>query len=158
MATPAPVENPPPRLWRMWLLCAVSGVGLFGLACVALPDAIAAFFNLLVFGRTWLPPEFGSAVAPYLSFVYGVLGAVMLGWAVLMAMVVEGPFRRARGLADDRPALRGLVRGRHHLVAGHRLLAERGAQRGLRAGLRDPAGRDLAALPPALSGRAQARW
>lgn len=92
--TAAADHREPPRLWRLWLQAAVAGVGLFGLACVVLPDAIAAFFNLLVFGRTWLPPEFGTAVVPYLSFVYGVLGAVMLGWAVLMMMVVEGPFRR----------------------------------------------------------------
>lgn len=94
MHAPTPDLRQPPRLWRMWLQAAVAGVGVFGLACVALPGAIAAFFNLLVFGRTWLPPEFGAAAAPYLSFVYGVLGAVMLGWAVLMMMVVEGPFRR----------------------------------------------------------------
>lgn len=86
--------NALPRLWHAWLQVAVAGVGLFGLACVVLPDAIAAFFNLLIFGRTWLPPEFGAAAAPYLTFVYGVLGAVMLGWAVLMMMVLEGPFRR----------------------------------------------------------------
>jgi hypothetical protein len=53
-----------------------------------------AFFNVLMFGRSWLPPEYGSAVAPYLAFVYGVLGAVMLGWAVLMLLVLAGPFRR----------------------------------------------------------------
>jgi hypothetical protein len=90
----SPAGGEPPRLWRLWLLSAVAGVGVFGLTCVLLPDVIAAFFNLLIFGRTVLPTGFGLAAAPYLSFVYGVLGAVMLGWAVLMMMVVEGPFRR----------------------------------------------------------------
>ena len=84
----------PPTFWWRWLLAAATGVGVFGLACVLLPDAVQAFFNMLMFGRTWLPPEYGTAVVPYLVFVTGVLGAVMLGWAVLMLLARVGPFRR----------------------------------------------------------------
>jgi hypothetical protein len=84
----------PSLFWWRWLVVATTGVAVFGLACVLLPGTMQAFFNVLMFGRSWLPTEYGAAVGPYLAFVYGVLGAVMLGWAVLMLLVLAGPFRR----------------------------------------------------------------
>ncbi len=80
--------------WWRWLLVAALATGLFGLSMVLLPETLQAFFNLLIFGTTWQPPEFGAAAGGYIGFVYGVLGAVLAGWALTIVLALFGPFRR----------------------------------------------------------------
>lgn len=80
--------------WWRWLLVAALTTGFFGLSMVLLPDTLQVFFNLLVFGNTWLPAEFGAQAGGYIGFVYGVLGAVLAGWALMIVLALLGPFRR----------------------------------------------------------------
>lgn len=80
--------------WWRWLLVAALATGFFGLAMVLLPGTLQVFFNLLIFGNTWLPAEFGAPAGGYIGFVYGVLGAVLAGWALMIVLALLGPFRR----------------------------------------------------------------
>lgn len=77
------------------LLAAVAaGAGVFGLAFVLLPGATEDLFNWMIFGSAASPESFGAEARDYIRFVYGVLGAVLAGWAVLIAAVALGPLRR----------------------------------------------------------------
>jgi hypothetical protein len=75
------------------LLLAAAVVLLFGLSLVLLPEPMQAFFNLVMFGTTWYPPAFGTGAIPYITFLSGILGAVMAGWGVLLLYAVIGPLR-----------------------------------------------------------------
>ncbi len=79
--------------WWRWLVAASVGVLLFGATMVVLPEPTALFFNLLLFATPGGDPALIVA-APYLRFVYAVLGAVMVGWAVALLCLLYGPFRR----------------------------------------------------------------
>jgi hypothetical protein len=92
------------RFWVGWLLAVTAAVTLFGLIMVALPGVAERFFAWMIFGTDVYP--FGpGAVAPlttdpvadpaaYARFVTAVLGAVMVGWGLLMAFVVAIPLQR----------------------------------------------------------------
>jgi len=47
----------------------------------------------MIFGSPGPPPGMTAEAAAYSRFAYGVLGAVMFGWMILAALVVNGPFR-----------------------------------------------------------------
>lgn len=82
------------ELWVRWLLAGTVLAALFGLMMVLAPFATEAAFNWMIFGSPGRPAAIGPAAADYTRFVYGVLGAVMLGWMILAGIVVNGPFRR----------------------------------------------------------------
>jgi hypothetical protein len=92
-----PIEG----LWLRWLLAAAMSALLFGLSMLVLPAQAQVGFNLLLFGTTWHPPTFGPEAVGYIVFVTGILGAVMVGWSVLMLYVIAGPFRRGERAAWD---------------------------------------------------------
>ena len=83
------------EFWRKWLLVVVVAVGLFGAIIliggpVALPGP---------FGRGLYAPFSGRGMPPltlnqFDSWIFGVLGATLIGWAVTMGYIVAGPFRR----------------------------------------------------------------
>lgn len=82
------------RFWWYWLLAAVSGVILFGLALIFLPAQMEQFFNWMLFASPTAVPVQGPAAVDYMRFVYGVLGAVMVGWGVSLFWVLIGPYGR----------------------------------------------------------------
>lgn len=60
---------------------------------VVLPSPMQRLFNALYFGSSEGNPAFGPA-AGYLRFAFAVLGAVMLGWAACLLVILRGPCRR----------------------------------------------------------------
>lgn len=82
------------RFWWFWLLSAVSWVILFGLALVFFPAQMERFFNWMLFASQTAVPIQEPPAVDYLRFVYGVLGAVMVGWGVSMVWVLIGPYGR----------------------------------------------------------------
>jgi hypothetical protein len=78
------------RFWRRWMLGTAGSVALFGLALTIPALGADRLFRLLLFGRSY-PGGFGPSL-DYLHFVHGVLGATMAGWAVLMIVMLAGPF------------------------------------------------------------------
>lgn len=79
-------------LWWRWLLVVTAGTLVFGLALMVLPQVMLPFFNILFFGSPDNP--FDAAATRYITFTYGVLGAVMVGWAIALLYIVLKPFRR----------------------------------------------------------------
>ena len=63
--------------------------GAFGAAFVALPGTTAQIFDWMMFSSRSLPIPYTSQAQPYVSFVYGVLGAVMVGWGCSMVMTAS---------------------------------------------------------------------
>jgi hypothetical protein len=80
--------------WWRWLLVVIIGVMLFSAAMILLPDTMQAFFNALVFPTTDTTQIFSPEAVNYIKFVYGFLGAVMIGWMVALLFIVFGTFRR----------------------------------------------------------------
>lgn len=76
-----------------WLLAGTVLAALFGLAMVLAPGATEAGFGWMIFGSPGPPAGMTPEAAAYTRFAYGVLGAVMFGWMILAALVVNGPFR-----------------------------------------------------------------
>lgn len=82
------------RFWSRWLLMVAAGSAAFGLSMVLAPGPIQEFFNWMIFGGDDPPSGFSKEAVDYLRFVYGVLGAVMAGWMVLIAWIAAGPLDR----------------------------------------------------------------
>lgn len=91
--------------WR-WVLLASVLVGAYAAGLVVAGPVVGSLFDLLGFG-----PD--DATVPdglprdYVTFVYAVLGSVIVGWMVLLAGVAAGPLRAGDPWA--RPLLLGSV-------------------------------------------------
>ncbi len=78
--------------WRRWLLCAALLVGAYAVSLVAAGGVTSRLFDVLGFGmRSGAIPE--GLPRDHVLFVYGVLGAVLVGWMVLVAALAAGPLR-----------------------------------------------------------------
>lgn len=87
------------RLWWLWMIAVTAGVALFGASLLLLPVVMRGALNALYFPPPAGPPAMSGQSADYVSFVSGVLGAVMLGWAAMLCLVLAGPFRRGEAEA-----------------------------------------------------------
>mgnify|MGYP001219763364 CR=1 FL=1 len=79
--------------WR-WLILVIIGTLLFGLNMIFLPNVTNGLFNAMFFPNTDINQIFSETAQHYLQFTYGVLGAIMVGWASLMLYIALRPFRR----------------------------------------------------------------
>jgi hypothetical protein len=84
----------PSFFWWSWLVVLTSGLILFGLSLVLLPGPTQALSYSLLFGSAVPPAEFSAEAVAYVRFVYGIMGAVIAGWGVLLLALVAGPLRR----------------------------------------------------------------
>ena len=82
-----------PDVWDRWLEAAVLLVGGAGVFFVVARVPTTTLFEWIIFGSADSPIPTGDA-ARYVTFVYGVLGAVMIGWACTLWPLVRGPLRR----------------------------------------------------------------
>ena len=80
--------------WWRWLVAASLGLMAFGLVLVLAPGFTRQGFSLLIYASAGAIDEFGPAPVAYFTLLHAVLGAVTLGWGVLILWVVQGPFRR----------------------------------------------------------------
>lgn len=92
------MRAPIKRFWWYWLLLVTAGVMLFGLSLVLLPRITQQFFNWLIFTSRPNPMTSPEAVH-YITFVYGVLGAVMVGWSVGLFSFLTNGFQRGERYA-----------------------------------------------------------
>ena len=79
--------------WDTLLRFATIAVGVSGLFFVAFGSVTQSLFKRLFYG-TSNNPITGAEALHYTRFVYGVLGAVMFGWALGLWFVVTGPLRQ----------------------------------------------------------------
>jgi hypothetical protein len=84
--------QPSSRLDRA-LVVAACVVGASGLFFVLFGTTTASLFKRLIYGSATNPVT-GTEALEYTRFVYGVLGAVMIGWAIALLFVIHGPLRR----------------------------------------------------------------
>jgi hypothetical protein len=67
--------------WRRWLIVVMGGVMLYGLCLILFPQTMHHFFNILFFGSSESIEHTDPEV---ITLVYGVLGAVLIGWMVTL--------------------------------------------------------------------------
>ncbi|BAZ53640.1 hypothetical protein NIES4103_63230 [Nostoc sp. NIES-4103] len=82
------------RLWWYWLIIVTSGVTIFSISLVILPDFMQLFFNAMFFSHSQAHTSFSEVAYCYIKFLYGVLGAVMVGWNITLLFILTGPFLR----------------------------------------------------------------
>ena len=88
------------EFWQRWLLVGSILIALFGLG-MALLSSTPLFnvfnrqINPVFWGVTILPPE----AVHFQAWIYGVLGATMLGWGINLAFLAHIPFRRREAWA-----------------------------------------------------------
>jgi hypothetical protein len=81
------------------LKVALVGTLLFGAALMALPQLTHQGFSLLMFNDAQRIQSFGPQAQAYITLVHGVLGAVMVGWALALLGVVVWLWALAPALA-----------------------------------------------------------
>lgn len=80
------------QFWWYWLIVACCGVIVFSVSLLIFPDLMYQFFNTLFFSFSQTKTAFSELSSLYIKFVYGVLGAVMVGWSVSLLFIIIGPF------------------------------------------------------------------
>jgi hypothetical protein len=83
-----------PRLWIGLLASACALVIIMSVILVAAPPLGQMGFNALLFGQSHSPRNFSPNAIHYITFVYGILGSVMIGWMVALLFIIFGPFAR----------------------------------------------------------------
>lgn len=78
-------------MWVRYLKLVTVAVIVFGIVIVVTPLGTDGLFAWMIFGETGRPDGFSAVAADYVRFSHGVLGAVMVGWFVLVYWVVNGP-------------------------------------------------------------------
>lgn len=86
--------------WRRWLLAVGIIIIAFG-ALIALLSwsPVFSIFNWLVDNTFWPGTTPGAGVQSYQLWVYGMLGATMVGWGALFVYIILYPFSRKEAWA-----------------------------------------------------------
>jgi len=79
--------------WWRWLVVVTIGIVGFGLSLVVAPDLARRGFGLLVYSSSDGIDKLGARAVEYIDLAHGVLGAVMVGWGVVLLFALFGPFR-----------------------------------------------------------------
>jgi hypothetical protein len=87
------------RFWWYWLVIVTCGLTIFGLSLVILPDFMHSVFNAIFFSTSQAQTTFSEVANSYMKFLYGVLGAVLIGWSMTLFFILAGPFRRGQSEA-----------------------------------------------------------
>lgn len=80
--------------WHRLLEIALLTTLALGVAQILLSGPMQAMWNLLFFGRVAAPDRFSTEAMAYIVFLYGVMGAVLAGFAVALLGIARGPLRR----------------------------------------------------------------
>jgi len=91
--------------WWRWLLVFTFAVILFGLCLLFLPDVLQSVFNSIIYGDAQATQAFGAEAVRYITFSFGISGAVMVGWMVLVLYMLYGSFRRGEAVGWNSIAL-----------------------------------------------------
>ena len=77
------------EFWRRWLMVAAATTGLAGLGFAALTAVGATEVHDVLFDLVYLPGELQAPAGEIASFAMGVAGAVIVGWAATMLMLLR---------------------------------------------------------------------
>ena len=78
--------------WCTWLTVVTVGVMLFSLTMLFFPAMIHQLFVFIAYAGGE-PPAASSDLLNYLYLIYGITGAVMLGWMLVILFIIVKPFR-----------------------------------------------------------------
>ena len=96
------------EFWRKWLIVAAAITGLAGLGFTVLTATGAIGIHSTIFDLVFLPGEMDAPAGDAGSFAMGVTGAVLVGWAAMMLVLLTS--RSTSSLPDTWRALAiGLV-------------------------------------------------
>lgn len=84
------------QFWQRWLMAVTGGVMVYSAALILLPTVMQGLFNTLFFASSDLAGQFSDAANAYITFVYGVLGAVIIGWMVTFMSLLISAFQYAQ--------------------------------------------------------------
>jgi hypothetical protein len=77
------------EFWRRWLVVAAAITGLSGLGFAALAATGSTEIYSTIFDLVFLPGELDAPTGDAASFAMGVTGAVLLGWAAMMIVLLR---------------------------------------------------------------------
>src|SRR5690606_2726878 len=77
-----------------WLVVVSIGVMVFSAGFIVAPGLMDTLFDWMFFSASRSNATFSAEADAYIAFTYGVLGAGLIGWMVLVLRVGIGPFRR----------------------------------------------------------------
>jgi hypothetical protein len=89
--------------WRKWLIVAAAITGLAGLGFAVLTATGAIGIHNTIFDLVFLPGEMNAPAGDAGSFAIGVTGAVLVGWAAMMLVLLSS--RSTSSLLDTWRAL-----------------------------------------------------
>jgi hypothetical protein len=84
------------NFWQKWLLVTTILVILFGTLLI-LPiesEILDLMFNDRIEAIFWPDTMIAPGVTHFRQWLYGVLGATMVGWGIMMAFITAGPFHK----------------------------------------------------------------
>ncbi|BCL34701.1 hypothetical protein [Nostoc sp. MS1] len=84
------------RFWWYWLIIVTSGVIIFSLSLLIAPGFMQNFFDAMFFSTIPAHTNFSNEAYTYIKFLYGLLGAVMIGWSVALFYILWQPFRHEK--------------------------------------------------------------
>jgi hypothetical protein len=87
------VDAGPRRRWDVLVGVGVAYVAAVGLALTLAPGPMRQVVDVMIFGSA-TPAVVGGPAEDFLEFVWAILGAVMLGWSVLLLAALRGPLAR----------------------------------------------------------------
>jgi hypothetical protein len=80
--------------WQRWLFIFSLVVIIFGLVMALLNrTSLFTIFDYQINPVFWGSDPLPSGVNEFQSWIYGVLGATMAGWGVILAFIIRKPFR-----------------------------------------------------------------
>lgn len=74
--------------WHRWLLGATAFTAVFGAALLVFPNALQPIFNALFFPSADTNALFSQEAVRYISFIYTIVGAVMIGWSIALWFII----------------------------------------------------------------------
>lgn len=81
------------RFWRGWLVVVTIGVMVYAVGLMLLPQTMHGLFNLLFFADSKQVRRIGEDNFEFIQLVYGVLGAVMIGWMATLLAIMRRHFQ-----------------------------------------------------------------
>jgi hypothetical protein len=91
------------QFWQRWLIVVTGGVILYGFSLILLPDVMQNLFNTLFFSAPGA--TYSADAQAYITLAQGVLGAVVIGWMLMVMSILVGAFRRGERSAWNTLAL-----------------------------------------------------
>lgn len=84
------------QFWRRWLIVVTGGVIVYGFSLIVLPHTMHTFFNALFFSSSDAIHAIAEETPEFIALVYGVLGAVIIGWMTALMSLLMGAFQQGQ--------------------------------------------------------------